>query len=98
MAVKLHRCRAEWVKIGAHPCWKIEAALKEMGIDYELAPGPLRRSKRDELVEHTGQSLYPAIEFENGAWYREESKAMEKTIRDGKLMERAHAAAAPVSG
>jgi hypothetical protein len=98
MAVKLHRCRAEWAKIGAHPCWKIEVALKEMGIDYELAPGPLRRSKRDELAEHTGQSLYPAIEFEDGSWYREESKEMEKTIRDGKLMERAHAAAAPVSG
>ena len=98
MAVKLHRCRTEWVKIGAHPCWKIEVALNEMGIDYELAPGPLRRSKRDELAEHTAQSLYPAIEFEDGSWYREESKEMEKTIRDGKLMERAHAAVAPVSG
>ena len=96
--MKLHCCRTEWVKIGVHPCWKIEVALKEMGIDYELAPGPLRRSKRDELAEHTGQSLYPAIEFEDGGWYREESKEMEKTIRDGKLMERAHAAAAPVSG
>jgi hypothetical protein len=98
MAVKLHRCRNEWLKIGAHPCWNVEKALKEMGIDYELAPGPLRRSKRDELAEHTAQSLYPAIEFEDGSWYREESKEMEKTIRDGKLMERAHAAAAPVSG
>ena len=98
MAVKLHRCRNEWVKLGAHPCWKIETALKEMGIDYELAPGPLRRSKRDELAEHTGQSLYPAIELEDGTWYREDSTAMEKTIRDGKLLEHAHTAAAPVSG
>ena len=40
-----------------------------------------------EMVEHTGQNLYPAIEFENGTWYREESKDMEATIRAGKLME-----------
>jgi hypothetical protein len=91
MAVKLHRCRNR-VKIG--PCWKVEKALKDVGIDYELAPGPSRPSKRDELVEHTGQKLYPAIEFEDGTWYREESKDMEKTIRNGMLMQRATDAAA----
>ena len=91
MAVKLHRCRNEWVKIGAHPCWKIEVALKELGIDYELAPGPLRRSKRDAIAAGTGQRLYPAIQFENGSWYREESKDMEKTIREGRLTEKSGA-------
>ena len=35
--------------------------------------------------------LYPAIEFENGTWYREESKEMERTIREGRLMEKAGA-------
>ncbi len=89
MAVTLHRCGNEWVKIGAHPCWKIEKALQEMGIEYTLAPGPLRRGKRDEMAEHTGQQLYPAIELEDGTWYREESSEMEKTIRAGTLMERA---------
>ena len=98
MAVTLHRCRTEWVKVAGHPCWKIEKALQEMGIEYTLAPGPVRRSKRDEMVEHTGQKLYPAIEFADGSWYREESKEMEKTIRAGTLMERAQAATAPVSG
>ena len=98
MSVTLHRCRSEWVKVGAHPCWKIEKALQEMGIEYTLAPGPVRRSKRDEMVEHTGQKLYPAIEFADGSWYREESKEMEKTIRAGTLMERAQAPTAPVSG
>ena len=52
IAVKLHRCRFEWLKRG--PCWKVEKALKDMGIDYELAPGPSRPSKRDEMIEHTG--------------------------------------------
>ena len=89
MTVKLHRCPNEWVKVKGHPCWKVEKALQDMGVDYELAPGPLRRSKRDQLEQDTGGRLYPAIEFEDGTFYREESKDMERTIRDGKLMERA---------
>ena len=88
MAVKLHRCSNQWVKIKGHPCWKIEKALMEMGIDYERVPGPVRRSKRGLMEEHTGQRLYPAIEFEDGSWYREESKDMEATIRAGKLDEK----------
>jgi len=98
MAVTLHRCSNVWVKVGAHPCWKIQKALDDMGIEYKLDRGPVRKAKRDAMVEHTGQRLYPAIEFENGSWYREESKDMEKTIRAGKLMERAQGATAPLSG
>jgi hypothetical protein len=44
------------------------------------------------VLEGTGQALYPAIEFENGSWYREESKDMEATIRAGRLMEKSGAA------
>ena len=87
MPVKLHRCKLEWLKNGA--CWRVEKALKEMNIQYELAPGPSRLSSREEIIAHTGQKLYPAIEFENGTWYREESRDMAKTIRAGTLMERA---------
>ena len=94
LPVKLHRCKLEWLKTGA--CWRVEKALKDMRIEYQLAPGPSRPSKRDQMIEHTGQKLYPAIEFENGVWYREESRDMAKTIRDGKLMERARGA--PVRG
>ncbi len=88
MAVKLHRCSNQWVKLQGHPCWKVEKALRDMGIDYERVPGPVRRAKRDDLEAHTGQRLYPAIEFENGTWYREQSKRMVETIRGGKLMEK----------
>jgi hypothetical protein len=86
MAIKLHRCGNEWVKLSGHPCWRVEKALIDMGIEYELAPGPWRGG-RPEQVEHTGDRKYPAIEFEDGTWYREESKAMEATIRAGKLDE-----------
>lgn len=87
MAVRLHRCKLEWLKTGA--CWRVEKALKDMNVEYELVPGPSRPSQRDEIIEHTGQSLYPAIEFENGTWWRDESREMAKTIRAGRMMERA---------
>jgi hypothetical protein len=90
MAVKLHRCSGQWVKIKAHPCWRIEKALQDMGVEYERVPGPsMPRSKRTTLIEGTGQALYPAIQFEDGSWYREQSKDMERTIRGGRLLERA---------
>jgi hypothetical protein len=83
MAVTLHRCRHEWLKSG--PCWRVEKALKQMRVEYTLAPGPSRPNKRDAMLEHTGQRLYPAIELEDGTWYREESRDMAKRIRDGRL-------------
>jgi hypothetical protein len=93
LPVKLHRCKLEWLKTGA--CWRVEKALKEMKIEYELAPGPYRPSRREEIFEHTGQKLYPAIEFENGMWYREESRDMAKTIRAGTLMNHGTSAVRP---
>jgi hypothetical protein len=99
VAVKLYRCSNEWVKIKAHPCWKVEKALMDMGIDYERVPGPVRKSKRELLDKMSGQRLYPVIEFEDSSVYREESKDMEKTIREGRLMEKSRGTAtAPASG
>ena len=99
MAITLHRCPNEWVKVKAHPCWKVEKALQDMGIDYERVNLPSSRSKRDQVESLTGQKKFPAIQFEDGSVYREESKDMEQTIRAGKLMEKAGGgAAAPVSG
>ena len=78
-----------WAKFGTHPCWNVQKALDERGIDYEVVPGPWpSRKKRTAVIAGTGQPLYPAIEFEDGSWYRERSKDMVRTIREGKLMER----------
>ncbi len=85
MAITLHRCRNEWVKVGAHPCWKVQKALDDMGIEYKVARGPVRKGQRDHMESGTGQRRYPAIEFEDGTWYREESKDMERRIREGRL-------------
>jgi hypothetical protein len=88
MAIKLHRCTSQWVKIKGHPCWKVEKALIDAGVEYERVPGPRKKDERAAVIGGTGQKRYPAIEFEDGKWYREESKNMAQTIREGKLMER----------
>jgi len=87
LAVKLHRCPNTWVKIGAHPCWKVQKALDDQGIEYEIVKGPLGRGKRDELERLSGQRQYPVIEFEDGSVYREQSKDMAARIKAGKLLE-----------
>ncbi|HWM64071.1 MAG TPA: glutathione S-transferase N-terminal domain-containing protein [Solirubrobacterales bacterium] len=87
MAVKLHRCSTMWVKIDAHPCWRVQKALDEQEIEYEVVKGPLRPGKREELAQVSGQRKYPAIEFEDGTTYRAESKDMAERIRAGKLFE-----------
>jgi hypothetical protein len=69
-----------------------------MGVDYERVNLPSGRGKRDDIESISGQKKYPAIQFEDGSVYREESKDMEATIRGGKLMEKARGAAAETSG
>ena len=88
MAVKLHRCPNTWAKIGGHPCHRVQTALDEAGIEYELVKGPLTRGRRDDLERLSGQRKYPVIEFEDGSVYREDSKDMAETIRAGKLDEK----------
>jgi glutathione S-transferase len=83
--VKLHRCPNTWVKIGAHPCWKVQKALDEQGIEYEIVKGPLRRGKRDELEQLSGQRHYPVLELPDGEVYRAESDEMAARIATGGL-------------
>jgi glutathione S-transferase len=70
-----------------HPCWRVQSALDEQGVEYEVVTGPLRRGKREDVQRLTGQSAYPVIEFEDGAAYREESADMAARIKDGRLFE-----------
>ena len=88
MAVKLHRCGATWAKLSGHPCWRVQKALDEMGVQYELVKEPLLRGRRTAVIEGTGQKALPAIELEDGSWYRKESKEMAATIAAGRLDEK----------
>jgi hypothetical protein len=94
MTVKLHRCSGMWVKVGAHPCWRVQKALDRQGVEYEVVQegSSFKSSSREQTTERTGQKKFPWIEFDDGSVYREESKDMEKTIREGRLMEKAGAA------
>ncbi|MDH5333804.1 MAG: glutathione S-transferase domain-containing protein [Thermoleophilia bacterium] len=88
MAVKLHRCSFTFLKVKSHGCWQVEKALQDAGVDYErVTRVALPRSKRTDIIAGTGQAMMPAIEFEDGTWYRAESKEMAERIRAGKLFE-----------
>jgi len=86
VAVKLHRCRYLWFKSRFHACWRVQEALDERRIAYEVVEAPWpRRSERTAVIEGTGQSRVPAIELADGSWYREESAEMARAIRAGRL-------------
>jgi glutaredoxin len=85
MAVKLHRCPNIWVKVSGHPCWRVQKALDEQGVEYQIVKHPTAKWKRDEIQQISGQKNYPVIEFEDGTIYREQSKDMAARIRSGNL-------------
>ena len=86
--VKLHRCKFTWLKTEGHGCWRVQRALDEGGIPYELVKvRSLPRSARTEVQKATGQVMVPAIEFADGSGYRAESAEMAERIRAGKLFE-----------
>jgi hypothetical protein len=90
MAVKLHRCSAHWVRFSGHPCWRVQKALDDSGVEYEVVTegSAFKGSSREQTIEKTGQKRFPWIEFEDGSVYREESKGMAEAIRAGKLDEK----------
>ena len=92
--VKLHRCPFTFLKTDLDSCHKVQRALEEQGISYEVVKEPsLPRSRRKDLIALSGQQMLPVIEFEDGSTYREESSDMAATIRAGKLFERSAAGA-----
>jgi glutathione S-transferase len=76
-----------WLKFLGHPCWRVQKALDEEGIDYEVVQEPLSRGKRAEVERLSDQRLLPVIEFEDGTAYRDSSRNMAARIREGQLFE-----------
>jgi hypothetical protein len=96
VALKLHRCGNIWVKLNGHPCWRVQKALDDVGVEYEIVKEPWpSRKKRTAFLEHTGQTGLPAIELEDGTWYRKDSSEMATEIRAGKFSGGAGGGAAP---
>jgi hypothetical protein len=64
----------------------VQEALDEQGIEYEIVVEPtFPRGRRKDVIAHTGQHFLPALELEDGSWWREGSKAMAAAIRAGRL-------------
>lgn len=97
MAVKLHRCSITWIR-GPHPCWRVQKALDEAGVEYEVVQHPPRRGKREALETKTGQRKLPVIELEDGTTLREESNDMAARIRAGQVPPPTATQAPPAAG
>jgi hypothetical protein len=54
MALKLHRCKNVWVKLGGHPCWRVQKALDEAGVEYEIVRPPASPPNRDAVESLSG--------------------------------------------
>jgi hypothetical protein len=67
------------------PVWKVQKALDDACIDYEVVKQPIRKSKRTDFAARSGQRLLPAIELEDGSILREESADLAARVRDGRL-------------
>jgi glutathione S-transferase len=93
--VKLHRCRLTFVHSDhLDSCWKVQKALDEQGIDYEVVIAPFPpRSRRTEVIRISGQDRVPLIEFADGSAYRADSTEMAAEIEAGKLFDHADAGA-----
>ncbi len=93
--VKLHRCPFTFLKSASlDPCYRVQQALEEQGVSYEVVKQPaFPRSRRTRVIEVSGQERLPVIEFPDGSGYREESSDMAATVRAGKLFEKSTGAA-----
>jgi len=90
--VRLHRCPFTFIHNNLDSCWKVQSALDDQGIEYEVVKAPVYpRGRRKEVIRITGQQWLPAIEFEDGSAYRAESDEMAETIAAGKLFDQAGA-------
>jgi glutathione S-transferase len=86
--VKLHRCPFTFVHNNLDHCWKVQKALDEQKIDYEVIKEPVYpRGRRKDVIRLSGQQMLPVIEFEDGSCYRAESAEMAETISTGRLFE-----------
>ncbi|MCW2967038.1 MAG: hypothetical protein JWM71_810 [Solirubrobacteraceae bacterium] len=86
--VKLHRCPFLFLHTDVDACWKVQRALDEQGVEYEIVKEPyFPKSRRTEVERLSGQRLLPVIEFEDGSGYRAESDDMAARIRDGALFD-----------
>jgi glutathione S-transferase len=83
--VKLHRCSWTFAHTDLDACLKVQRALDEQGVAYEIAKHGYGKGPRPGLQRVSGQRLLPVIEYEDGTTYRAESADMAAQVRAGRL-------------
>jgi glutathione S-transferase len=83
--VRLHRCSWTFIHADIDACWKVQRALNEQGIEYELVKHGYSRTRRDDVEALSGQRKLPVIELPDGTVYRTESADMAARVRSGEL-------------
>lgn len=83
--VKLHRCSYTFLHTDLDACWKVERALKEQGIEYEVVKHGYGKGKRPDVVALSGQKLLPVLELSDGSVLRAESSEMAAKVRAGEV-------------
>ena len=82
--IKLHRCSWTFLHTDLDACWKVQRALDEQGIGYEVVKHGYGKGGRDDVVSLSGQKKLPVIEMD-GEVYRAESDEMAARVRTGSL-------------
>ena len=83
--VKLHRCSWTFFHFDLDACWKVQRALDEQGVEYEVVKHGYIPGKRPEVVALSGQKMLPVLELPDGTAYRAESADMAARVRSGDL-------------
>ena len=83
--VKLHRCSWTFLHTEIDACWRVQKALDEQGVEYEVVKHGFGKGKRPSVEDVSGQSKLPVLELQDGEVYREESKEMAARVRAGHI-------------
>ena len=86
--IKLHRCSYTFLHFNADACWRLQKALDEQGVEYELVTHGYGKSEksRADVVELSGQKYLPLLELEDGTVIREETDDMVAKVKAGQLL------------
>ncbi len=85
--IKLHRCSYTFLHVNADACWRLQRALDEQGVEYEIVKHGYGKSEkaRADVVELSGQKYLPVLEFADGTVHREETDDMIAKLKSGDL-------------
>jgi glutathione S-transferase len=85
--IKLHRCSYTFLHVDLDACWRMQKALDEQGVEYEVVTHGYGKSAkaRADVVALSGQKYVPVLELADGTIYREETNDMIAKLKAGEL-------------